>query len=85
MSRFINEFKNNNEVKEYIRLRQIVLSNNEILDAVNCKLSDNKAKNSNLLVDEIATKYIESLNNVKSMLDMVEDIIKSELNVGIGA
>lgn len=81
MSNLVKILKNDSTVKRYIKLRNIILANNELSTIIMSDLSLNKAKIDNFEYESIIDEYSELEKMVKNDLEMISTIINGEINI----
>ena len=81
MNKLVSAIKADETVKYYLYLRSIIESNKEYSDILKSDLSLNKAKISNSSIENVINEYIEVEKMVKNDLEMICNIINSELDI----
>jgi len=81
LSNLVKILKNDSTVKRYIKLRNIILANNELSTIIMSDLSLNKAKIDNFEYESIIDEYSELEKMVKNDLEMISTIINGEINI----
>ena len=81
LNKLVCAIKADETVKYYLYLRSIIESNKEYSDILKSDLSLNKAKISNSSIENVINEYIEVEKMVKNDLEMICNIINSELDI----
>ena len=81
MNNLIEELRKDEVVKRYIYLRNIIESNETYMELLKSDLSLNKAKTSNFYAYSVIEEYIEIEKMVKNDLEMIAQIISSNINI----
>ena len=81
MNKIALELEKDSNVKRYIELRKIILSNDEYIKLSKTDLSLNKANISNLSLINLINEYQEREILIKNDLSMIGDMINSAINI----
>ena len=81
LNKLIDEIRKDETVKRYLYLRNIIESNDTYLELLKSDLSLNKAKTSNFYSYSVIEEYIEIEKMVKNDLEMIAEIINSNINI----
>ena len=81
LNKLIDEIRKDETVKRYLYLRNIIESNDTYLELLKSDLSLNKAKTSNFYAYSVIEEYIEIEKMVKNDLEMIAEIINSNINI----
>ncbi len=81
MNKIALELKNDSNVKRYIELRKIILSNDEYIKLSKTDLSLSKANIDNFSLENIINEYQELEIIIKNDLSMISNIINEAINI----
>ena len=81
MNKLVSVIENDDRVKRYIYLRNILLSNSDYSRLLNSDLSLNNANIESFALENLVNEYKELSFELRNDLEMIGNIINNELNI----